>query len=233
MERSINDFRLVEVLQARLATMAHRPKRARTRAALIAATALEMERSGIDGLTVERIADIAGTARGTFYLYFENRFDAALAVRRLYNAAVRRFRPRGGSGMAPFDAIVRMTRFYVRSYANNAALLRAIQFLLYTQPTYAQHRDRVNRRWSHAIVRDLNRRPEAQNHLLPNAAAVVMARSAIAMADELLREIYVHDSASLAAMREDEEHLAELLSLAWFRILYGTDPSEISRQPPP
>src|SRR5262245_4820831 len=129
MELPVSDFRLVDVLRARLARMEQRPKRARTRAALIAATAQEMERSGIDGLTVARIADSAGTAHGTFYLYFQNRLDAAMAVRRLYHAAVRLFRPRGGAGRTPFEAILRMNRFYVKSYANNADLLRAIQLL--------------------------------------------------------------------------------------------------------
>src|SRR5690349_4948889 len=115
------DFRLVDVLQARLASMEHRPKRARTRAALIAATAQQMEVAGIDGLTVAGIAGAAGTAHGTFYLYFENRLDAAMAVRRLYQAAVRLFRPRGGGReLSAFEAIMRMNRYYVRSFANNA-----------------------------------------------------------------------------------------------------------------
>ena len=206
--------------------MAHRPKRARTRAALIAATAQEMERTGIGGLTVARIADAAGTAHGTFYLYFEDKLDAAMAVRRLYNAAVRLFRPHGGSGLSAFEAIARMNRFYVRSYANNADLLRAIQFLLFARAEYSKQRDRVNHRWCQAVLHDFGRRPEGRRQGLSGKAAALIVRSAIAMADELLREIYVHGSVSLASYANDEENLAKMLSVAWYRVLYGSDPHQ-------
>jgi AcrR family transcriptional regulator len=219
-----DDFRLVDVLQARLANMEHRPKRARTRAALIAATAQQMEVAGIDGLTVARIADAAGTAHGTFYLYFENRLDAAMAVRRLYQAAVRLFRPRGGGELPAFEAIIRMNRFYVRSFANNADLLRAIQLLLYTRPDFPRQRDNINHRWSQTVLYDFQRRATPRQRRMSRPAMTMMARSAIAMADELLREIYLHNSASLNAMRQDEKQLVELLSLAWFRVIYGADP---------
>jgi AcrR family transcriptional regulator len=224
MDVRISDFRLVDVLDARLSSMAHRPKRARTRAALIAAAAKEMERSGIAGLTVARIADLAGTAHGTFYLYFADKLEAAMTVRRLYNAAVRLFRPHGSGGLTAFEGIVRMNRFYIRSYANNADLLRSMQLLLYTRPGYASQRDRINHRWCQAVLHNFKRRPEGKRQWLSNSEATVMVRSAIAMADEMLREIYVHRSATLADCAKSEDQLAETLSIAWYRILYGSDP---------
>jgi AcrR family transcriptional regulator len=224
MDLRISDFRFVDVLRARLSTMAHRPKRARTRAALIAAAAQEMERSGITGLTVARIADLAGTAHGTFYLYFADKLEAALTVRRLYNAAIRLFRPHGSGGLTAFEAIIRMNRFYIRSYANNADLLRSMQLLLYTRPEYASQRDRLNHRWCQAVLHNFKRRPEGKRQRLSDGEATVMVRSAIAMADEMLREIYVHRSATLASCAKTEDHLAQTLSIAWYRILYGSDP---------
>ena len=47
-----------------------------------------------------------------------------MAVRRFFDAAMRRFRPRGGGRLPAFEAILRMNRFYVASYAANAELLR-------------------------------------------------------------------------------------------------------------
>jgi AcrR family transcriptional regulator len=117
-----NGFRLVDVLFDRAERMQHRPRRARTLAAIIASTAREMEHFGIDGLTVARIVGAVGLAHGTFYLYFENRTGAAM----------RRFRPRGGGRLPAFEAILRMNRFYAASYAANADLLRALQLPLYT-----------------------------------------------------------------------------------------------------
>jgi hypothetical protein len=80
LDEAVQAFRLVDVLQERADAMEHRPKRARTRAAIIAATAQVMEQSGIDGLTVAKVAGAAGLAHGTFYLYFTNRIAAAMRL---------------------------------------------------------------------------------------------------------------------------------------------------------
>ncbi len=223
LDEEIRGFRLVDVLLERARRMDHRPKRARTLAAIIASTAQEMERSGIDGLTVAKIASAAGLAHGTFYLYFENRIEAAMAVRRFFEAAMRRFRPRAGGRLPAFEAILRMNRFYVGSYAANADLLRALQLLLYTRPEYANWRDRINHAWSQAILRDLARRlPGNAKH--DRTTQMLLIRSAISMVDETLREIYVHRGPSLAGLFTNDEDVARFISLSWYRVLYGADP---------
>jgi AcrR family transcriptional regulator len=224
-------FRLVDVLLDRAERMQHRPRRARTLAAIIASTAREMERSGIEGLTVARIASAAGLAHGTFYLYFENRTAAAMAVRRFFDAAMRRFRPRGGGRLPAFEAILRMNSFYAASYAANADLLRALQLLLYTQPEYARWRDRINHTWSRTILLDLARRLPRGGVEYPQATQILLIRSAIAMVDEMLREIYVHRGPSIALAVTDDEEVARFISLAWYRVLYGADPSGVDVPP--
>jgi AcrR family transcriptional regulator len=223
-QQETQGFRLVEVLAERALHMNHRPRRARTLAAIIAATAQEMERSGIDGLTVANIMSATGLAHGTFYLYFKNRIDAAMAVRRFFDAAMRRFRPRAGSCLPAFEAILRMTRFYVRSYAANSDLLRALLLLLCTQSEYAQRRDSINTTWSSIILRDLTRRSASKGATSPRALQMLLIRSAIAMVDETLREIYVHRSSALRKLFADDDEVAFAISLSWYRIVYGTDP---------
>jgi AcrR family transcriptional regulator len=225
----INGFRLVDVLLDRADRMHHRPKRARTLAAIIASTAQEMERSGIDGLTVANIARAAGLAHGTFYLYFDNRIDAAMAVRRFYDAAMRRFRPRESGRLPAFEAILRMNRFYVGSYAANADLLRALQLLLYTRPEYALWRDRINDAWSKAILHDLARRLPTGGAEYIRTTQMLLIRSAISMVDETLREIYVHRGPSLARLFVDDEEVVQFISLSWYRVLYGSDPPRIAK----
>jgi AcrR family transcriptional regulator len=222
----IQHFRLVEVLLERARNMGRRPRRARTLASIIAATAQEMERSGIDGLTVAKIATAAGLAHGTFYLYFQNRLEAAMAVRRFFDAAMRRFRPRSAGRLPVFAAIMRMNRFYVRSYAENADLLRALQLLPHTQPEYARRRDRINNAWSATVLHDLNRqsRNHGSEHTRP--LQMLLIRSAISMVDETLREIYVHRSSTLRHLIADDEDVALAISIAWYRILHGADPPE-------
>lgn len=220
----IVEFRLADVLEARLATMKHRSKRARTRAALVAATAREMERSGADRLTVARIADLAGTAHGTFYLYFSSSADAAMAVRRLYAATVRLLRPRGSASGSAYEAIQKMNLYYVRNFAANAKLLKALQTFLVTRPDFSLQRDRTNHRWSIVIAHDARRRQHGAKRNVSQKLDIVAARCAIAMADELLREIYIHESPSLAYLRDKEDMLVKQLSIAWYRLIFGADP---------
>jgi TetR/AcrR family transcriptional regulator, transcriptional repressor for nem operon len=49
------------------------PKGRRTREALLTAGEIVAERDGLSGLSVAAVADRAGVAKGTFYLYFDNR----------------------------------------------------------------------------------------------------------------------------------------------------------------
>jgi AcrR family transcriptional regulator len=231
-EEDVRGFRLVEVLLERAKHMAHRPQRARTLATIIASTAQEMERSGIDGLTVAKIASAAGVAHGTFYIYFKNRTEAAMAVRRFFEAAMRRFRPRASAHLPPFQAILRMNRFYVRSFSANADLLRALQLLLYTQPEYARWRDRINNAWSAKILHDLVRRTGDTRLAPPRAIQMLLIRSAISMVDEILREIYVHRGATLSRLYANDDEVALAISLSWYRILYAEDPTEAELRSP-
>lgn len=195
----------------------------RTLNAVLAATARELERVGFEGLTVDGITASAGLAHGTFYRYFRSRSDAAVAVLRLYAAAVRHLRPRGGR-LAAFDAIHRMNEFYVASYSANAALLAAREQIVQQRPDRAIARDRLNHRWSILVLRDLSVRRGMVSSALGTAFDHSLVRSAIAMADELLRERYVHQSTTLATLLPNDEETALLLSFAWYRLLYGCDP---------
>ena len=49
------------------------PKGRRTREALLTAGEVVAEREGLSGLSVAAVADRAGVAKGTFYLYFDDR----------------------------------------------------------------------------------------------------------------------------------------------------------------
>jgi AcrR family transcriptional regulator len=123
-------FHLATVLTERSEQRRKIPKRTRTRYSILAATAREMEKVGYDGLTIDNIVDEARLARGTFYLYFTNRSDVAAAVIRTYRALVLARRPRGGRELKAYDAILRMNKYYVATYAWNAPLLAGIETLV-------------------------------------------------------------------------------------------------------
>lgn len=202
---------MVEVLKARLMRLRGRPKRARTRARILAATAEEIGAVGYPALTVERICARAGMARGTFYLYFSHRSDAAIAVYRLFWATMRRWRPRHLS--VNLAGRVHMTNaFYVATYARNQRLLSGQIALASERPDFAQVRDTVNHRWAQVIARILPLSLSAD-------ARVLRARALAGMVDELLRDIYSQPSPTLVAWRDQPLELAHHISEIWLSVI--------------
>lgn len=202
---------MVAVLKARLVRVRGRPKRARTRARILAATAEEIAVSGYPALTVERICARAGMARGTFYLYFTHRSDAAIAVYRLFWATMRRWRPRHLA--VNLAERVRMTNaFYVVTYARNQRLLGGQIALASERPDFALVRDMVNHRWSQVIARIL---PAS----LGDEARTLRARALAGMVDELLRDIYSQPSPTLAGWRDQPQELAFHISEIWLAVI--------------
>jgi AcrR family transcriptional regulator len=64
------------------------PKGRRTREALLGAGELVAERDGLAGLSVAAVAERAGVAKGTFYLYFEDRESFLDALHQRFYAQV-------------------------------------------------------------------------------------------------------------------------------------------------
>ncbi len=224
--QDIESFHIVSVLNERAQSRRGVPKRMRTRAKLLAATAEELERVGYEALTVDGIVETAGAARGTFYLYFENRNEAAVAVLRAYKALLRVMRPRGGPALHPFDSIHRFNRYYVQCYVRNVNVLAAREPLMRERPDLADARDSLNHRWAKVVLRDLCVRSGAAPDLLHNPMALLAVRSVLAMADELLRELYVHRSRHLVDVVDNPDQVIEVMSFMWYRALFGDSPPE-------
>lgn len=226
-EDDVAPFHLVSLLQERAEEARGAPKRIRTRMTLLAATAAEMESTGYGGLTIDAVVERAGVARGTFYLYFGNRADAAIAVLRSFAAAMRHFRPRGGRRRPAEESIYRMNLFYVRSYAMNATVLMGGEALMRDKPELARSRDFRNHRWARAILHDLCQRSGSPPDLQQDRGALLAVRTVIAMADELLRETYIYRSPYLNAVARSEEEVAEALTFIWYRAIFGCEPPSL------
>jgi AcrR family transcriptional regulator len=228
LDSTIAAFHLPTVLAERVPAAGKAPKRVRTRLALIAATAAELEDSGYDGLTIDGIVERAGMARGTFYIYFGNRSDAAAAVKRAFDALMRQRRPRAGSKLSATEAIYKMNRFYIACYSRNAKIMLGHEALLRERPDLARSRDVVNHRWAAVVLHDVARRLGLPKALRYDTKAMLSVRAVIAMADELLRETFAYQSPHLTSMIRSEEELAEVMTFVWHRAVYGCDPEGIS-----
>lgn len=217
-------FHLPSILEQRAKEARRLPKRLRTRHSLIAATAAQMEVHGYDSLTIEGIIEAAGVARGTFYLHFRNRSEAALAVRRSFIAMMRQRRPRGASTLTAFDAIYLMNVFYIKCYKANATLLAGQEALMHERPELSVSRDYRNHTWAWLILRDFASRTGRPYTEVMRPDMIFAVRATIGMADETLREIFVHRSPRFSELISDDLEMARILSVLWFRCIYGRDP---------
>jgi len=208
-----------------------KPKRARTRAKILAVTAQEMERVGYEGLTVNGIIEKACIARGTFYLYYANRTEVAQAVFRRYSVFLRYARPRTTRDQTEFESIHNYNFYYVAFYAANAKLLAGREALMRDVPKVASHRDWVNARWSNIVLRNICKKSKHQLLSTEDPTSILLIRSATAMVDELLREIYVYKSPSLNNLISDNKQLANLVTLVWYRTIFGVTPRELTPAP--
>jgi AcrR family transcriptional regulator len=219
-------FHLPSYLKARARRAYRQSKRVRTRLSLVAATAAQMDSVGYERLTIEGIVEDAHLARGTFYLYFANRSEAAMAVRRAFVAMMRIRRPRSSRKVSRYKSILRVNRFYVACYKRNARLLQGQEALMHDRPELSHSRDFLNHRWAKVILRDVARANglHAEDFLQPRS--LIAARAAIAMADELLRETFVNDNPLLMGIAQNDDEIAEVMSILWYRALYGHHPPD-------
>lgn len=221
-----NVFHLTKFLQDRADRAQNAPKRHRTRLSILAATAEQMETVGYDRLTIEGIVKSAGLARGTFYLHFKNRSDAAWAVRRAYIALMRSRRPRSKKGTSTYQRIYSMNLFYLLCYQANAKILSGQETLMNDRPELSRSRDFLNHRFSHIIIKDVARHKNISSSKLMTSANILAARFVIGMADEALREIYVKNNPYLRSYATEVQEVAAVLTVLWHRAIFSKDAEE-------
>lgn len=208
-------------LAARLALAADEPKTVRTRLRLMGAVAALLEEGGLHDLRVADCGVRAGLAHGTFYRYWPDRSAAARDVLGDFMATVRGRRPVSATGTALYPRIIAANRYYVRVYRANAGLMRCLMQLGNVEPEFARIGQEANLSLAARVVRAWERAEPALD--LPRRERTARALACIAMVEGVLRDLYVRPALEpLAAMAEDE--VADMLSAAWYRILFGRDP---------
>ena len=187
----------------------------RTRLRLLAATAGQLQRCLVHGLRVIDVAAAAGVAQGTFYIYFVDRHDAAEAMlaafaRHVYGCLEEAVPPGGG-----LEASVRATTLaYVRLFAANAGLFRALMQMTEESARFeAVYRD-LNARWNRRTAAAIGR---LRGGAGPADADVLTAYALGGMVDEFLANLYVRGDPALAARVDGPGDAADLLAEIWLR----------------
>lgn len=218
-------FSVAEILEDRARAMEKRRKRVRTRAALLAVAAREIEAVGYDSLTMDYLASAAGMVRGTLYLYYKSRADIVKAVLRKYWALMRIHRPRGG-GLDMRDSIHRANTYSVMLAARNPRLLQAREILLREDAEVAARMAAVNRMWSERIVADLIRRGLTSSQDGEEAFVRLKARAVINMSDTLLSDVHRLSGWDESEGPIDLDLVIRVMDDLWYRSLYLSEIGE-------
>lgn len=134
--------------------------RARKRVELLASAAKQFARHGYPGTDMQAIADAAGVAKGTLYLYFSSKEDLFLAA---VDQGLRELQTHLDATVEPIadplDRIAAAVRAYLRFFKERPEQVELLiqeraEFRDRKQPTYFEHRDRRRELW-HALLADL------------------------------------------------------------------------------
>jgi TetR/AcrR family transcriptional regulator, ethionamide resistance regulator len=224
-----NELSRVQTTLNKLATKSDEaPKRrnwtkgTRTRRALLDATRRLLERDGFHALKVSEIAPEAGLSPGIFYTYFEDKNQISLEIFREVVAEDEATIYAQSGPTDPFDAVLQHMRLYVQQMLNEGALPKALQQMLDALPEARAIWHEYSARIARRIASGLEKR--APGAVADEAARIIYAHAAQAMSDTMLINIKSYKHADYEPIAGDTERISQVLSVIWFRMLYGKTP---------
>jgi AcrR family transcriptional regulator len=194
----------------------------RTRAAIRWAAATLLEDAGYATLSLDTIAKQAGISRPAVYQYFQNKRDCVFDVMDEFLNAVFMFvesgeRPQAAGETTLLDSVVAINRRYIAFYRENAALIERVRELRQEIPELIAVQQNVNQQWAERLAKHFSKHTG-----MPAKSALLTAYALESMVDDFLRELFVLKNVHIAALKLNDEALAQELSAVWCRAAYGS-----------
>jgi TetR/AcrR family transcriptional regulator, transcriptional repressor for nem operon len=212
----------VDALALRLQEDPPTRKGERTRGRIKVATAKMLERLGYHSMRVLDITQEAGIADGSFYVYFKDKSEAALAVLSEFVE----FMPPGGSvgsaSRTAFETIRETNYRFIRLARANAGLMRCMLQVVDEHPDFSALVQKVNRDWYSRVSRSVIR--HYPSGAVDDDAMLLMTYALGSMMDELVRRLVIYPDQNLLKLTDKivptDKALADALSVIWYRALY-------------
>ena len=206
-----------QLLNAR-ASGADLRKGERTRLRLLAATAAILQKEFVHTLRIGDICAAAGVSPGTFYLYFDDKLAVTTAMLTGFAQHVFDCLESATGGAKDFEASVHATTLaYVRAFALNRGLFRALMQMSEESASIERVYQRLNRRWNQRTARAIARyRGVTQG---PEEDDILRAFALGGMVDEFLANLYVRRDPVLTEHLSAPEPVARLLAELWLQAL--------------
>ena len=165
---------------------------ARTRANLLDAAEQLLAAEGMSGVTVAKVAKLAGSSNGSFYHYFQDKQALLYAVveRRAIEVSVtvtQGLDPEIWADVPILDILEGYLRFSLKSGKRNAGVQEAQQVLAQQDPNIAARWARTNRETRAAILAILEPKLDQVGHPEPKEALVLMLEVLRSMVNRRLR----------------------------------------------
>jgi AcrR family transcriptional regulator len=194
------------------------PKRERTRCAVMACLARQLQADPGRRPLIETILNDTGLSRGTFYNYFDDIDVAVEAVLVAFFKAL--WSPpasRRGKGTATreVDAVYSANLWYCQAYETNAGLFAAFSQVSAYTPSLVRMREEMNAVWVDRVIEAVSRDHGAKFNASIRRDFRGALRLLIAMSIEALRERHVHHDELLTSSFRDAQELAAGLTNVW------------------
>ena len=173
---------------------------------------------GVDDLVQE-----AGVARGTFYIYFRDKYDLLAALsRRLNDELFDQAHVKLDRHTKPYDRIRLSLRRVIAAWEQHAMLFRATTQAALIRPDFLTLNQELRLPFVRQIRRDIERSIE-HGHAKPIDAAVA-AKALAAMMDWFCLTWFGLNEPPFPGAERDIDRVTDNLALLWYRAVYGADP---------
>lgn len=214
--------RYAEYLHSEMQARRFASKGERTRFRLKMAAAAALEQKGFQDLKVSDVCRIAHVALGTFYVYFPDKTAIASEVLLDFGDALYQQVQGIARGSTDFEAILLTNQFFLATYQRNAGLVRCLIQLEDQEPEFRARWRQRRLQWIRKIARSIERR--AGQPGVPQDICVQVAYALEGMVFQYLYDIFVRREPVLSEIGGSPDHVANLLSVLWYRAVYREDP---------
>ncbi|MGD9265395.1 MAG: TetR/AcrR family transcriptional regulator [Lysobacterales bacterium] len=178
-----------------------------------------------------RVTDIckgAGVSHGLFYHHFQDKQAITEAVMDAFMDLVLTRVGDTKDLPSPYAKLFVANHHYIEMYRRNTGVLRVLLSNTESLPEMKVKLSRISLQWHSKIATSLSDRMGSRK--LSQKDQLLIGYSLGGMADELLRQVFILRSPNLNEFRplKAAADLTEILSILWYRAIFGTDPDQIA-----
>lgn len=193
------------------------------RTVLLDAAVRVLDEKNIVDVTVDDIVQEAGVARGTFYIYFRDKYDILKALSdRLNEALFEESHLRLDRHTPPYVRIRASLRSVLDAWTKHAGIYRSITQMALARPDFLELSQRNRKLYIERIRSDIERSID-RGHARPIDPAVT-AKALSAMMDWFCLLWFGLSEEPYTGATRDIDHVADVLAQMWYRVVYASDP---------